>query len=175
MALCVQVCGSVQPGHLAVRGTRPRHQAPADQRRPQRRLCHSEGPSWLRPAAAKHSHRSHSGWRMRGGVGVRGGGREKRSRVVCPLDAADVFHPRSDSVPAVPWLLAASLSAVQRDCERRISPSQPANWMPVQLICTILVVMRAFAFFLPPCSGSALIVPVVAQQDKIQISIKCDK
>lgn len=54
IGMCFQVCGSLQPGHLAVRGTGPRDQAPADQRRPQRDLCHSEGPSWLCPRRSIH-------------------------------------------------------------------------------------------------------------------------
>lgn len=99
--MCFQVCGSLQPGHLAVRGTRPRDQAPADQRRPQRDLCHSEGPSRFRPASANILLA-----RTRC-CDLVGRGKRKRSRVVCLLDAADVFHLRSDYVPAVPgarWL-----------------------------------------------------------------------
>lgn len=101
--LCFQVCGSLQSGHLAVRGTRPRDQAPADQRRPQRDLCHSEGPSRLRPAAAHIQLAQTACCNLVGG--------EERARGALGgeghVSSVDVFHLRSDSVPAVPgarWL-----------------------------------------------------------------------
>lgn len=75
--MCFQVCGSLLPGHLAVWGTGPRYQAPADQRRPQRDLCHFEGLSLSPPSHCKHPARSSS---------MRDFSRGKKE-VKCPLPA----------------------------------------------------------------------------------------